>query len=72
MIDPEKVTAILLADGWHEVPTQPGFKVETYGYMGAEMMNAPGFRMVEADRPNELLSGPLASILAVRYGSQAT
>jgi hypothetical protein len=72
MIDPEEVTAILLADGWHEVSAQPGFKVETYGYVGAEMMNAPGFRMVEADRPDQWLSGPLASILATRHGSQPT
>ena len=69
MIDPGKVTAILLVDGWHEV--HPGFEVETYGFVGAEMMNAPGFRMVQADRPDQLLSGPLASILAVRYAGPA-
>jgi len=67
MINPERVIAVLLADGWHVVPT-PGdvstFKIETYEY-GEPMSHVGGFTF---DEGNGLtVSGPLVSVLAVRH-----
>lgn len=75
-IDPDRVLAVLLVDGWHE--TEPrSFDIDAYEYVedgryvvhggGAAGVCAAGF----AFRPlgtDAVVSGPLTSILAVRCG----
>lgn len=80
-IDIDRVAAVLLADGWHEVKNQ-SFAMDAYEFLwypdpddrsrvdvvhggGDNGICATGFEF-EAD--DELIySGPLTSILAVRY-----
>lgn len=68
MVHPDDVVAVLLADGWHEVDrsSELGFKVVLHGFVGAEA-DSPGFLMAEVHAANALLTGPVSSILAVRY-----
>jgi hypothetical protein len=63
---PERVVAVLLADGWHRVV--PGsFTVGAFGF-GVE--DRPGFTFEEANEASPYapatLAGPLDSVLAVR------
>jgi hypothetical protein len=65
------VTAVLLADGWHQIV--PGsFSV---GPLSWANLDLPGFRFEEADagRPYRpaVLAGPLDSVIAVRQVSPA-
>ena len=64
-----KVTAVLLADGWHRIV--PGsFGVGPLSFEAEAGPGTPGFRFEEADagRPYQpaVLAGPLDSIIAVR------
>jgi hypothetical protein len=79
MIDPTKVEAILLTDGWHHVEHvagPPRFELVSDGWegTGSELGGTPNaaFLMTEAHQHKTLLTGPLSSILAVRYWSEAT
>jgi hypothetical protein len=80
-IDVDKVKAVLLADGWHDVK-DASFSLDSYEYLwygdgddrrdpmillggGDEpLIPARGFTFTTTD--DDLLSGPLTSILAVR------
>lgn len=71
----EKVTEVLLADGWHSV-SSGSFDLDAYEYLddavlihggGANGVCATGFSFREIDEPGRVV-GPLTSILAVRYG----
>jgi len=70
MVDPDKVVAVLLVDGWHEVDQKadPGFEVVTHGFLGAAA-DEPGFLMKESNSSKTLLTGGLSSIIAVRYSA---
>lgn len=76
MVDPDKVTEILLVDGWHKIDTsrEPVFEVVTHG-IGPESPHPRlqsigterGFLVCEAGETGALLTGPLSTILAYRY-----
>jgi len=74
MIEPDKVTDVLLADGWHKVDNSipPGFECVAHGYVGVMSPDKGGFLMAEPNHTETLLSGPLSSILAVRYKATRT
>ena len=76
-INADDVTAVLLADGWHEVPAR-SFDLDSYEYQyangltihegGAYGVCANGFEFTttEGDR----MAGPLTAVLAVRHGKR--
>lgn len=72
-ITPSAVTAVLLADGWHQVRPLT-FTVGPYRYANPvspqiEEMNAQGgtgFSFMELDTANSI-AGPLTSVLAVQH-----
>jgi hypothetical protein len=82
LIDPTRVAAVLLADGWHRVSIDPatgrGFEIDAYEYgdpLGDEVIHgggaggicSVGFRFTEEETGGlVVLSGPLTSVLAVR------
>ena len=77
-IDIDSVTGVLLADGWHEV-INDSFDLDAYEYMQGEgerrtmlfggghekLIPATGFTFQSAG--SEWITGPLTSILAVRF-----
>jgi hypothetical protein len=76
-IAPEEVIEVLLADGWH--PVSPGaFSVDADHYIHAQTARfrmgdpggdyTPGFLFEEFT--GEWVTGPLTSVLAVRYREQ--
>jgi hypothetical protein len=77
-ISADDVTAVLLADGWHEVAAR-SFDLDSYEYHehadglmihggGASGVCSTGFEFTtdEGDR----LAGPLTAVLAVRHGKR--
>lgn len=71
VIDPNKVTAILLVDGWHHVDpsASPGFELVDEGWeTGSDVRGQPfsAFLMSEVNVTTTALTGALSSILAVR------
>jgi hypothetical protein len=64
LVVPEKVVAVLLADGWHQVSSGSFTVGPLFG------TSVPGFRFEEAGRVNTYgqvtLAGPLDTIRAVR------
>ena len=72
-IDVDEVSAVLLADGWHEVGDQ-SFSLAAYEYIhggatihkgGEAGLTSTGFRF--SDAGGYVMYGPLTAILAVRY-----
>lgn len=70
-IDVDKVSAVLLADGWHEV-TGASFDIDSYEFLhqdvllhggGSSGVCAAGFVFTSGDIT---MYGPLTAILAVR------
>jgi hypothetical protein len=71
VIDADKVTAILLVDGWHHVDpsASPGFELVDDGWAaGSDVGGKPlsAFLMSEVNVTTTVLTGSLSSILAVR------
>jgi hypothetical protein len=74
-IDVDRVTRVLLADGWHEV-CEDSFGLDSYEYVeanghirhggGDSGVCATGFAF-KTDDGGEYMAGPLTAILAVRY-----
>lgn len=76
-IDPDKVVAVLLADGWHDVGDGMALDLDAYEFVerdedgertvlhggGQSGICATGFRFVDAG--GKTIAGPLTSILAV-------
>lgn len=70
-IDVDKVRAVLLADGWHDVRND-SFNLDAYDYIwsdhalhsGGLGVCSIGFEFIDGD--GYVLSGPLTSVLAVR------
>ncbi len=75
-LDIDRITAVLLADGWHAVADY-SFTIDAYEYLwGAadrepvllggqdRHITASGFQFRSTG--NDLISGPLTSVLAVR------
>jgi len=72
-IDVEKVTAVLLIDGWHYI--QPGsFQVNPYAFMAGEVTASkpqPGYFFSKVDqisREHQYFLGPIDCVMGVRYG----
>jgi hypothetical protein len=81
-IDVDDVTAVLLADGWHEV-ADASFELDAYEFVwasggaredallmhggGASDICATGFTFREEGAATEMIAGPLSAVLAVRY-----
>ncbi len=80
-INVERVVAVLLTDGWHDVAPRStddplsSFIIDAYEYVTAHAANDersvwhnddPGFAFAEADGKHWVV-GPLTAILAVRY-----
>ena len=72
-IDVDKISAVLLADGWHEVVDQ-SFALDAYEYVhnedtihkgGGGNVTSTGFCF--KDDTGSSMCGPLTAILAVRY-----
>ena len=77
-IDIDRVEAVLLVDGWHQVYPKT-FDVGPYQFVMASeheesvlFDGGAGFRFTEQDGSGGLhrLSGPVAALLAVRYTRQ--
>jgi len=68
LVAPEKVDAVLLADGWHKV-SLGSFTVGALGFGGGDHSVA-GYRFEEVSdtslHRSATLAGPLAAVLAVR------
>jgi hypothetical protein len=75
-INTNKVTAVLLADGWHDVVPNT-FDLDSYEmHDGAEYLLLGGgqadgvcqigFGFIEEEEPDTTVYGPLTSILAVK------
>jgi hypothetical protein len=76
-IDVDKVTEVLLADGWHTVADE-SFDLDSYEYHHGELLLhgggsggicATGFTFIEDvgyATPPRRIAGPLTAILAVR------
>ena len=68
LVPPEKVDAVLLADGWHKV-SLGSFTVGALGFGGGDHSVA-GYRFEEISdaslHRSATLAGPLAAVLAVR------
>ena len=77
-IDIDKVTAVLLTDGWHEVK-DASFSLDSYEYLWYQRRDDPMILLGGGDEPqipargfaftttdDDQLSGPLTSILAVK------
>ena len=71
-IDVERVTAVLLIDGWHYI--QPGtFRVNPYAFASGESVVAkpqPGFFFSKVDQISRELQyflGPIDCVMSVRY-----
>lgn len=72
-IDVDDVTAVLLADGWHDV-ADDSFDLDSYEYLhlgdlllgGGSVDGVPstGFRFVGTDGAN--MAGPITAVLAVK------
>lgn len=80
-INVERVVAVLLSDGWHDVAplssndTRTSFIIDAYEFVTAQPgydersvwhNDDPGFAFAEADGRHWIV-GPLAAILAVKY-----
>ena len=69
-----RVTAVLLADGWHRV-VRGSFHVGPLSFEAEAGPGTPGFRFEEADAGSPyqptVLAGPLEAILAVRQVTPA-
>ena len=78
-INPDKVSSVLLSDGWHDIKPE-SFFLDAYEYVyprnqhgdlqiahggGNSGICATGFAFTELD--DEKVSGPLTAIEAVRY-----
>lgn len=77
-IQVDNVTAVLLADGWHDVADDT-FDLDSYEYLhgdhllhggGNSGVCATGFTFRETG--GQLLSGPLTAVLAVRHKEAQT
>jgi hypothetical protein len=71
-IDIDKVSALLLADGWHEV-VDDSFYIDAYEYISKDMPDSsqfsggPGFGIKENHgRGGSMMYGPVSAIIAVR------
>jgi hypothetical protein len=71
-IDVERVTAVLLIDGWHYIQ-QRSFRVEPYTFTCHEQVAAkpqPGYFFSKVDqisREMQYFCGPIDCVMAVRY-----
>jgi hypothetical protein len=71
-IDVERVTAVLLIDGWHYIQ-QRSFRVEPYMFTSGEHVAAkpqPGYFFDKVDqisREMQHFCGPIDCVMAVRY-----
>ena len=71
-IEVEKVTAVLLIDGWHYIQPRT-FRVEPYAFTSAEDVVAkpqPGFFFTKIDQISRELQhfcGPIDCVMSVRY-----
>ena len=71
-IDVERVTAVLLIDGWHYIQ-QRSFRVEPYAFTSGEAVAAkpqPGYFFSKVDqisREMQYFCGPLDCVMSVRY-----
>jgi len=68
-IDTDRVTAVLLADGWHDV-VDKSFNLDAYEFMWDGRLvgsgsSATGYDFEEGN--GSRLAGPLTAIIAVRY-----
>jgi hypothetical protein len=75
-IQVDNVTAVLLADGWHQVGNH-SFDIDAYEFMHGTLtvhgggwggVTTSGYAFAEPD--GTILSGPLTAILAVRHGEK--
>ena len=71
-IDVERVTAVLLIDGWHYIQ-QRSFRVEPYLFASGEQVVAkpqPGYFFDKVDqisREMQHFCGPIDCVMSVRY-----
>jgi hypothetical protein len=69
LVAPEKVDAVLLADGWHKVALG-SFTVGALCFGDSDDRGVPGYRFEEISNASlnrsATLAGPLAAVLAVR------
>ena len=81
-IDPDKVTSVLLADGWHDVGEGAAFDLDAYEFVERDededgeatrtVLHGGGQNGICAtgfrfiDVNGETIAGPLTSVLAVR------
>jgi hypothetical protein len=72
-IDTDSITAVLLADGWHEIIPKT-FRLDAYEFIeegeivhkgGQSGVSATGFNFQDRET-HMIISGPLTAILAVR------
>jgi hypothetical protein len=63
------VTAVLLADGWHEIKPG-GFMCDAYEFMygGCNSHGPGGLGFVFEGEDGRFIQGPISSILAVKEG----
>ena len=71
-IDVERVTAVLLVDGWHYIQ-QRSFRVEPYAFTSGNVVAAkpqPGYFFDKIDQISRELQhfcGPIDCVMSVRY-----
>jgi hypothetical protein len=71
-IDVERVTAVLLTDGWHYIQPR-SFRIEPYTFGSAEQTVSkaqPGYWFAKIDqisREMQYFAGPLDYVVSVRY-----
>jgi hypothetical protein len=71
-IDVERVTAVLLIDGWHYIQ-QRSFRIEPYAFTSGEAVVAkpqPGYFFSKVDqisREMQYFCGPIDCVMSVRY-----
>jgi len=71
-IDVEKVTAVLLIDGWHYIQPRT-FRVEPYAFTSGDDVVAkpqPGFfftKIEQISREMQHFCGPIDCVMSVRY-----
>ena len=73
-IPPERITSVLLTDGWHHVE-ESSFEVEKYAFHAVpdgpdsatgHVLGHDGFRFREAGAPG-VVAGPISAVVAVRF-----
>jgi hypothetical protein len=67
-IESDRITDVLLADGWHRV-VGASFVVDAYEYVeGDELVHGDGTGFEFTDDHGHAVAGPMTAVLAVRSG----